>query len=181
MTFPLDSASIDNVSSTAMRRDDIESAIAQRFERVVEICATQTAITDGTSSWTYDELNRRANRIAHAILHRTVPGNECVAHLSNSAIETVAVTLAVLKAGKVSLAIHPGLPTAARVALIHDAKPQLLVMAGTATEIEGYPVLPFDGACDYADDSNPALVANPADRAVIYYTSGSTELCRRAS
>ena len=62
-----------------------------------------------------------------AIMHATPPGNDCVAVLTEHSAEMVIATLAVLAAGKISLALHPQLPEAAQRSVVLDAAPVLLL------------------------------------------------------
>ena len=49
-------------------RQDIERSIPARFEQLVEKFGNRSAVEDGDLALTYAELNRAANKIAHAIL-----------------------------------------------------------------------------------------------------------------
>jgi non-ribosomal peptide synthetase component F len=46
----------------------IEQSIAQRFEQQVQLYPDRLALQYEGATWTYTELERYANRIAHAIL-----------------------------------------------------------------------------------------------------------------
>ena len=60
-------------------RQDIERSIPARFERLVEKFGNRSAVEDRDRALTYAELNRAANRTAHAILARRGPGQDPVA------------------------------------------------------------------------------------------------------
>ena len=49
-------------------REDVEQSIPARFERQVLLYPDRIAVADAESTLTYRELNRLANRIAHAVL-----------------------------------------------------------------------------------------------------------------
>ena len=49
--------------------EDVEGSVPARFERQVRIHAGRVAVKTGACALTYDELNRAANRIAHAREH----------------------------------------------------------------------------------------------------------------
>src|SRR5262245_37459863 len=59
-------------------KDAIERSIPARFERIVAAYPHDLAVKVGTQSWTYDMLNRRANRVAHGVLERHGPAPEPV-------------------------------------------------------------------------------------------------------
>ena len=54
--------------------EDVETSIPARFEKMAEMYPDRLAVKSGVRSYTYDELNRAANRIAHAIVLRTQRG-----------------------------------------------------------------------------------------------------------
>ena len=95
-------------------RADLEQTVYVRFEQVVRRFPNHIALVGNGERWTYLDLNRRVNRIGHAIKESTKPGVGCVAFLLDHWPEMVIATLAVLKAGKVYLAIHPRTPATAQ-------------------------------------------------------------------
>ena len=77
-------------------REDIEQSIADRFENQVRKHCRRLAIKTSDSELTYDELNRAANRAAHAILAARGERPEQVALLCDPGAMAIAATLAVL-------------------------------------------------------------------------------------
>src|SRR5258706_4778775 len=108
-------------------RADIEQTVPVRFEQIVRHFQNHIALVGNGQRWTYLDLNRRVNRIAHAIKAFTEPGIGCVAFLLDHSPEMVIATLAVLKAGKGYLAIHPGSPAGAQQQIVRDATPELML------------------------------------------------------
>ena len=108
-------------------RADIEQTVPVRFEQVACRFPNHTALVGSGQHWTYLDLNRRVNRIACAIKAFTEPGVGCVAFLLEHSPEMVIATLAVLKAGKVYLAIHPRTPASAQREIVRDAAPELML------------------------------------------------------
>lgn len=128
----------------------------------------------------YLELNRRANRVAHAILDRRGPGNDAVALLLSQGADLIAAILGVLKAGKFYLALDPDYPSALLDDTVRDARASLIV---TSTEQRakaeslapsGDAVVLADGPATDADPGDPATAVSPSDLAYLFYTSGST-------
>src|SRR5262249_13632726 len=105
-------------------RADIEGTVPGRFEKIVQHFPDQLALTVRGRRWTYRELNARVNGIAHAIREETHPGVDCVAYLLDHSPEMVMTTLAILKAGKTYLAIHPGTPAAAQEEVVREVNPE---------------------------------------------------------
>ena len=60
-------------------KEDVETSIPALFEKIVRKHANLLGGENGDESLTYDELNRYANRIAHAILDRRGLGSEPIA------------------------------------------------------------------------------------------------------
>ena len=85
------------------------------------------AVKTRSHQFTYDELNRAANRLAHAILARRGGGSEPVALVLEHGAPLIVATLGVLKAGKISMRIHPSLPRARIAYLLDDAQEALVV------------------------------------------------------
>ena len=52
-------------------RDEIEQSIPDRFEQQVRRYPNRLAVKTKKEELTYDELNRAANQVAHAILAKT--------------------------------------------------------------------------------------------------------------
>src|SRR3954452_22629090 len=79
---------------------DIERPIAARFEQIATFYPDRLAVAGGGQKLTYDQLNRAANRLAHAI--QTALGNdmEPVAIRMEHGVQLIVTVLALLKAGK---------------------------------------------------------------------------------
>ncbi|CCV10741.1 non-ribosomal peptide synthetase [Mesorhizobium sp. STM 4661] len=164
----------------AFDRAEFEQSIMARFEKVVVGHALQVAISGNGEQWTYEELDRRTNQVARAILERTVPGRGCVAYLVDHSPNMVICALAALKAAKAFLCIHPGMPPTAQRDIINDAAPDLLLtdasheMAAYGLAGDGRSVLLLEEIdTRYREDALRLTIA-PGEPAAIFYTSGST-------
>jgi len=177
---------------------EIEQSLASRFEEQVRKHGTRVAIRvhreDGgpeSRQWTYDELNRAANRLAHAILSRGGEDEAPVALLVEDAAPTVAAILGVLKAGRIFVTLDPAYPDERLAYMLRDSGAGLvLAMTGESQEgpqpadelaarlgIDGDHVIDLgeamaQGSC--LPDENPNLKVPPEALAYIIYTSGST-------
>ena len=161
-------------------RADIEQTVSIRFEQLVRRFPNHIALVGNGERWTYLDLNRRANRMAHAIKESTRPGVGCVAFLLDHSPEMVIATLAVLKAGKVYLAIHPRTPATAQRKIVRDAAPELML---TTAALESRAQEATAGVCDILrledinkrySEANPPTLVTPHDPSTIFYTSGTT-------
>ena len=168
------------LTTLPFRREDIDQTIPARFEEVVRAFPDHLALTGRDRRWTYDALNRQANQIAHVIRARTMPGVACVACLADHSPEMVIAVLAVMKAGKAHLAVHPRLPVKAQADTVEDVAPELILttaaFASRAHELAAgrFPVLTIEEVGPHAPTHNPEPVARPHDPSAIFYTSGST-------
>jgi amino acid adenylation domain-containing protein len=166
-------------SPFAFTRAGIDSTIPERFAAIVGELPEALALSSDGRHWTYRALNEAANAVAHAIGDRVVPGVGCVASVLPLSPEMVIATLAILKAGKAVLAVHPAMPPAARAATLEDAQPDLILTTRAAfdevreTADRHLPVVCLEDA-DPARADDPPVTAGPDDPCAIYYTSGST-------
>ena len=130
-------------------------------------------------TWTYDELNRRANRLAHYLLAKGVGVDSLVGICMGRTPETVATMWAVLKAGGGFLPLPPDLPEDRRRYILADGKPRLILTQQAYLEdlidLEAQ-VAVVDDDDLFADypDTNPKAAVNPNGAAYVIYTSGST-------
>lgn len=112
-------------------RAEIGRSIPERFDAVVRRFPDLVALTGDGRSWTYRDLHRDVNRIAGAIQARTAVGRGCVASLLPLSPEMVIAALAIQRAGKAFLALHPMLPRSAQEEILADAAPDLFVTGGS--------------------------------------------------
>lgn len=169
------------VETVPFSRQDIEQTIPTRFEHVVRRLPDAVALTGGGRRWTYADLNARANQIAHVIRAEAKPGSGCVAYLSEHAPEMVIATLAVLKAGKTYLAIHPGAPPDRQADIVRSVNPELVLTTeslgsravGLAQRV-GCPVVVLDEVRGGPVADPPGTDVLPQHPSTLFYTSGST-------
>lgn len=161
-------------------RADIEQTIPQRFEAVVARYPDRLALSGHGERWTFGDLDRRVTQIAHAIRTRVSAGRGVVGYLAEQSPEMVILALAILKAGRTYLAIHPRLPLRAQADIVADIAPDLIVttreFAARAGETAagGRAVLVVEDIDPRAPQAMPKTSVLPQDAAAIYYTSGTT-------
>ena len=125
----------------------------------------------------YDELNRRANQLAHQLIERGVQVGDRVALCLPRNSGRVVALLAVLKAGAAYVPVDPAYPAERIAYLLADSAPALVV---SETAVNGLPAqvprldLDHISTCT-AHDSNPQRPGLGAQQlAYVVYTSGST-------
>ncbi|CAM3698150.1 amino acid adenylation domain-containing protein [Kibdelosporangium persicum] len=138
---------------------DCRSTLPELFAAQAEPGAV--ALAQGDSTLTYDEVNRRANQIAHWLRAQGVGPDDVVGIQLARSFESVIATLAVLKAGAAYLPLDPDQPAERIRYMIADARPKL-VLSDEAHDWTRYP------------DVDPAVEVDPSSGAYVIYTSGST-------
>jgi pristinamycin I synthase-2 len=132
------------------------------FEAQVAATPQHIAVTDGNVTLTYDELNRRANQLAHHLIGQGIgPGHIVAVGLPRTA-ELVLSILAVLKCGAAYLPVDPTYPSHRIDAVLADAEPTVHLRSIDVPALEGQPT------------TNPRRVLTPEHLAYVMYTSGST-------
>ena len=163
-----------------------ETTLPELFETQVQRSPAAPALVFEETSLTYDELNLRANQLAHLLIGQGIGPETLVALALPRSIEMVISLLAVLKAGAAYLPLDPDYPAERLAYMLQDAQPACVI---TITQIAERltdtiaPLLLDDpdtaGALTQrprtnpsnADRSRPLTLNNPA---YIIYTSGST-------
>ncbi len=161
-------------------REDIEQSIPARFEQIVRRYPDRLAIKTSQHNWTYDLLNREANRLAHALLGRAGGGRSTVVTVIEQSAPLIAAYLGAMKAGKIAVVLDPSQPSSRLAEFMEESEPTCVVTNANqfaqAAELAGStcPVIRADQLPADLSDINPDARCAPADPAMILYTSGST-------
>ena len=153
----------------------------RQFERQVACTPTRCAAVFGGASLTYDELNRRANRLARHLLFLGVGKGGCVGVCLERGLDLLAVLIAIQKCGAAYLPLDPRHPAERRVYMLQDSSCALLVVDAVSAEAggQGSAVRLLDieaNAGDIASHEDTDLPHAPeaGDPCYLIYTSGST-------
>ncbi|WP_282791730.1 non-ribosomal peptide synthetase [Streptomyces sp. CC224B] len=128
----------------------------------------------------YAELDRRANRLAHALIAHGVRPQDPVAVLLGRDVEMTVALFGVAKAGAVYVPLDPAYPRERLAYMLDDIAPAAAVTTGAELPAaRGVPVLRLDDPATLADvpDTDPAHArARLTEDALAYviYTSGTT-------
>jgi amino acid adenylation domain-containing protein len=152
-------------------KDLIESQMART--------PAKTAVVFGEQRLTFDELNRRANRVAALLARNGVGPGTLVGVLMEKSLDLVPAVLGVIKAGGAYIPLDPMYPPDRIEFMLSDAEPIVLLTHEKHREtLPEYPgtVLTLDapGALDGLAEENPPSTASGDDLAYVIYTSGST-------
>jgi amino acid adenylation domain-containing protein len=149
------------------------------FEASVARTPDAVAVVSGEQRITYAELDRRVNKLAHALRKRGVSPERSVGICLERSIDSVVSMLAVLKAGGAFVALDAELPAERLAFMLKDSEAALLVSkAGIADTLPaGTDRLLLDTDRDEIDSCSshaPVHTAVPDNLACLIYTSGST-------
>src|SRR5690606_5204004 len=153
-------------------------SIAERFREVVERAPDAVAVQTARMRWTYEQLQRKANQVAHALLRETGSDNQRVALFMEHDAPMLAAILGTLTAGKTYVPLDPTYPEERLRLLLEDAEPRAILTDRPASELRDWagelPVLELSHIFAAEPEHAPELTVDPATPAYILYTSGST-------
>ncbi|MDE1483429.1 amino acid adenylation domain-containing protein [Xenorhabdus bovienii] len=161
-----------------------DALIHQLFEAQAAIRPAATAVVYEDQTMSYDELNRRANRLAHHLIALGVRPDDRVAICLERCPELVVGLLAILKAGGAYVPLDPTYPADRLAYMLNDAAPvALLTQAAWIDRLDSpVPAVILDtqesslaAQPDYNPDAQ-ALGLTSHHLAYVIYTSGSTGL-----
>ncbi|HET6170257.1 MAG TPA: condensation domain-containing protein, partial [Terracidiphilus sp.] len=134
------------------------------------------AVTCGSRTMTYMELDQQSNHLASRLLRCGVEREELVALLLDRDEYIPVGILGVLKAGAAYLPLDPALPAARIAMIVTDAGcRRVIVSAGRATEApDGLDVIDLTYDAGQVVPECPPIEVQPANLAYCIYTSGST-------
>jgi amino acid adenylation domain-containing protein len=161
--------------------------IHQLFELQVERTPSAIAVIEGwpstaRRSMTYQELNRRANRLAHYLQKLGIGPETIVGVYFERSLELVIAILGVLKAGGAYVPLDPDFPVGRLNFMFSDARsPVLLTQRDLVGKLEPglSQIICLDSDWEVIvkeDPDNPVRTAAPENLAYLIYTSGSTGL-----
>ncbi|MER6631805.1 condensation domain-containing protein, partial [Streptomyces sp. NPDC000987] len=148
-------------------------------ERVHEAPDRPAVVDADGTTWTYGELNARANRLAHRLIALGTGPEDLVALCLPRSADSVVARLAVLKTGAAYLALDTAAPADRLRLLLDDAEPVLVLARRDTADVlpggAGRPVLLIDAAStDPSQAVDPDVRVRPDGAAYVTYTSGST-------
>ncbi|MFE0102893.1 amino acid adenylation domain-containing protein [Streptomyces sp. NPDC059009] len=152
----------------------------EEFDAWVRTKPDGEALVCRDRSLSYAELDRQANRLAHALIERGVRPQDPVAVLLGRDVEMTVALFGVAKAGAVYVPLDPSYPRDRLAFMLDDIAPAVALTTGADVPCErDIPVLRLDDPATLASvpDTDPAEArAKLTDDALAYviYTSGTT-------
>ncbi|MEO0351991.1 MAG: amino acid adenylation domain-containing protein [Cyanobacteria bacterium P01_A01_bin.15] len=138
---------------------------------------SQLAVPEKT--WTYQQLNQRANQVAHFLKAQGVDKGSRIALAFNRSADLVIAIIAVLKLGGTYIPLDPTHPTERLRHVLQDADVALVLTAdGAFHDLSGkFKLIDLKIQTDLINQQshkNLSVPITPDDLAYIIYTSGST-------
>ncbi|WBI80980.1 non-ribosomal peptide synthase/polyketide synthase [Pseudomonas aeruginosa] len=157
----------------------LQRGVHRLFEEQVERTPTAPALAFGEERLDYAELNRRANRLAHALIERGVGADRLVGVAMERSIEMVVALMAILKAGGVYVPVDPEYPEERQAYMLEDSGVQLLLSQShlklpLAQGVQRIDLDQADAWLENHAENNPGIELNGENLAYVIYTSGST-------
>lgn len=157
-----------------------DKTISELFEKQVEKTPDTTALIFGDISFTYSELNEKANQLAHYLRSDGIKNGNIVGIMLNRSPELIISMLAILKSGAAYLPIDPTYPENRINYIISDSNIDTLITSNNLNNefIEVDNTITADLTnTDIFSNNNTENLSNiniPEDTAYVIYTSGST-------
>ncbi|MBQ4816178.1 non-ribosomal peptide synthetase [Bacillus pumilus] len=135
----------------------------------------QKAATFRGTSWTYEELNSRANTVASRLISNGIKRGDRVGILTRPSLDMTAAVLGVLKTGAAFVPIDADYPDQRITYMLEDCGAEILLMQKGLTAPASFTghVLFIEDAVE-GEAQNIQVHVKPTDLAYMIYTSGTT-------
>lgn len=154
-----------------------DQCLHQLFESQVKRTPESTALVFENEQFSYRELNRRANQLAHYLREKGAGPEVLIGLLFERSWEMVVALLATLKSGAAYLPLDPAYPPERLGFMMKDAGIKLLLTQRqfvTGHEVEAVCLDEIWPALGAYDEQDPECQTSPDNLGYVIYTSGST-------
>jgi amino acid adenylation domain-containing protein len=155
-----------------------DKCMHQLVEEQVLKTPDSIAVIHEDKSATFDELNRRANQLAHYLVRLGAGEDKIVAFCLERGIDMLVTLLAISKTGAAYLPVDPIFPRERQESILNDAKPVLFITQSSLFDkdfITDAKIILFDNQNLVKGEPEDNLsLGNPDCTLYIIYTSGST-------
>ena len=150
-----------------------EGVINKIFENIALENPDKTILYAEDGELTYDELNKKANRIANSLIKRGVGVEDKVMFMMRRNSDLIAAVLGIVKAGAAFIPIDPKYPKNRVTQILEDSDSKFVI---TSSDIEytGENKIDVDILLAEKNDQNPEIELTPDNLCFLIYTSGST-------
>ena len=170
---------INKYNNTEQKVEDTNSA--KQFEEAVEKYKDRIALIAKDETLTYDELNKRANRLAHSLIKEGVVVDNFVGLMMDRCANAYVGREGIMKSGGAFLSLDPKYPDDRVEYIINDSKAKIVVTKKEILDERkalfeklGIKALLIEDLLKNGDESNPNVDIKSNNLAYCLYTSGST-------
>jgi amino acid adenylation domain-containing protein len=166
-------------------------AVQEIFAQQAKENPAQIALIDPNETWTYQQLETRANQLANLLQEKNIGRQDIVAIYAHRSATLVWALLGVLKAGAAFLILDPAYPASRLVEYLQAAEPRAFIAIKAAGPIPAeiravtdslaarinltkLAEVAADGLLENLSSETPNINFNADDIAYIAFTSGST-------
>ncbi|MGZ4135813.1 MAG: amino acid adenylation domain-containing protein, partial [Tumebacillaceae bacterium] len=148
------------------------------FSEQARLTPERIAVEADGVAYRYEEVEWRANQLAHHLLKLGVQPHQMIGLCLNRSVEAVIAILAILKAGGAYVPLDPSYPQERLAWMVEDA--QLRFLITQEERVANLPPVPMTVCIERNDVWEteavlpPQAVQNADDPAYLMYTSGST-------
>ena len=146
-----------------------DQLINKLFEKQVESYGDKTALITEDGELTYNELNRKANRIANALINHGVKVEDRIMIILNRDSRLIATMLGIMKAGCAFIPVDPEYPKDRIEQVLEDSNSRYII-----TKADLPNALDIDELLMEDNEENPEPALTPENLCYLIYTSGST-------
>ncbi|MDO6435724.1 amino acid adenylation domain-containing protein, partial [Flavitalea sp. BT771] len=146
------------------RRWDNDDTVLQLFEEQAARYPAAVAVRSGGEGMSYGELDRRSNRVAHALLGRGLRREELVCLCVERGFEMIVGILGIMKAGGAYVPVDPDYPEERINYMVSDSEARYVLRQEDVRLMWG------DGMAD----GPVGVKVGSGELAYVMYTSGST-------
>ena len=157
-----------------------DRCVHELFEAQVSRNPIATAVVGEEQSLTYEQLDQRANQLAHCLREHGVGPEVVVGACMERSLDLVVGLLGILKAGGAYLPLDPSLPQRRLELMLADSGARVLLVHGQFTpELSGYGWARLrldeeESRLSRYCVEPPCTAVRPDNLAYVIYTSGST-------
>lgn len=160
----------------------VDVTFHKQFEEQVQKTPEQTAVTFKAQQWTYQELNTKANLLAHHLKDQGIQADQRVGIMVTPSIDMTAGILGILKAGGAFVPIDPNYPEQRISYMLSDSHASVLLISDGLTVPQAFEgkVINLNGFFKeetnsfFGNESNLQTATESGHLAYVIYTSGTS-------
>lgn len=151
-----------------------DATIPSLFREVAKKYPDRPALYAGKFSYTFEQLDKASNRIAHALLQRGIRQSQPVLYMLHRNETLIPTMLGILKAGAAFIPIDPEYPEERIRYILENSKAACLISSKDVEIAATMEYLEIRELLMCEDDSDPMLEIPQEQLAYCIYTSGTT-------